>query len=223
MKQNAMLADSAILAAIKRKDIIIKPFLRSRLGSNSYDCRLSKHLAIYLPDNVEDAKFMKQVVTNKIDPTSDEKLYARFQRITRSIVLDAKKPNQVFEFTIPKKGLVLYPGVGYLGCTMEYTETHNLVPFIEGKSSSGRLFFSIHETAGKGDAGFCGYWTLEITVTHNLRVYFGMKVAQLIYYSVEGEVLRPYNKKPDAKYSGQAGKPVPSMMWKNFPEKKLVA
>ena len=74
----------------------------------------------------------------------------------------------------------------------------------------------IHATAGKGDVGFCGYWTLELSASKPVRVYAGMPIAQLIYYKVEGKVERLYGKKKDAKYSDQAKLPKESMMWKNF-------
>jgi len=54
-------------------------------------------------------------------------------------VLDAKLPNEITQFEIPEEGIILKPGVLYLGSTLEYTETHNTVPFLEGKSSVGRL------------------------------------------------------------------------------------
>lgn len=130
-------------------------------------------------------------------------------------VLDAKKHNQITEFTIPKEGFVLQPGILYLGVTEEYTETHAHVPFLEGKSSVGRLGIDIHATAGKGDVGYCNTWTLEISVSHPVRVYAGMPIGQLIYFSVEGEVKNLYNKKKNAKYTGRTLKPIESMMWKN--------
>jgi dCTP deaminase len=82
----------------------------------------------------------------------------------KSRVLDAKKHNEIEHFEIPKDGYVLHPGTLYLGVTLEYTETHSHVPFLEGKSSTGRLGIDIHATAGKGDVGFCNTWTLEISV-----------------------------------------------------------
>ena len=103
----------------------------------------------------------------------------------------------------------------YLGVTEEYTETHAHVPFLEGKSSTGRLGIDIHATAGKGDVGFCGNWTLEISVKQPVRVYKGMPIGQLIYFPVDGEIAVKYNQKKNAKYSGQPNKPVESMMWKN--------
>lgn len=133
----------------------------------------------------------------------------------REHIIDAKKHNEIEHFEIPDEGFVLYPHVFYLGVTMEYTETHAHVPFLEGKSSTGRLGIDIHATAGKGDVGFCGHWTLEISVKQPVKVYKGMPVGQLIYFPVDGEILVPYNKKGSAKYNAQPDRPVESMMWKN--------
>src|SRR5256885_7910615 len=130
-------------------------------------------------------------------------------------VLDAKKHNLIESFEIPEEGFILQPHVFYLGVTQEYTETHAHVPFLEGKSSTGRLGIDIHATAGKGDVGFCGNWTLEISVKQPVRIYSGMPIGQLIYFPVEGEIEISYDKKKDAKYSGQPDKPVESMMWIN--------
>jgi dCTP deaminase len=130
-------------------------------------------------------------------------------------VLDAKKHNTITYFEIPEEGFVLQPHEFYLGVTEEYTETHAHVPFLEGKSSTGRLGIDIHATAGKGDVGFCGNWTLEISVKQPVRIYKGMPIGQLIYFPVEGEIAVKYNQKSNAKYSGQPNKPIESMMWKN--------
>lgn len=130
--------------------------------------------------------------------------------------LDAKKHNEIHNFEIPEEGFVLQPGELYLGATEEYTETHAHVPFLEGKSSIGRLGIDIHATAGKGDVGFCNYWTLEISCIKPVRVYAGMPVGQLIYFAVEGDIQHFYNKKPSAKYIQKTPKPMESMMWKNF-------
>jgi dCTP deaminase len=133
----------------------------------------------------------------------------------REHILDAKKHNEIEYFEIPEEGFVLYPHIFYLGTTAEYTETHAHVPFLEGKSSTGRLGIDIHATAGKGDVGFCNTWTLEISCAQPVRVYAGMPIGQLIYFVVEGEVETLYNKKGNAKYNGRTIKPVESMMWKN--------
>jgi dCTP deaminase len=175
-----ILSDKKILEAIDAGQIVIEPFDRSCLGTNSYDVHLGKNLALY-----------------------------------KDQVLDAKKHNQVEHFEIPEEGYVLEPGTLYLGVTEEYTETHNSVPFLEGKSSVGRLGIDIHATAGKGDVGFCNTWTLEISVTQKVRVYAGMPIGQLIYFMVEGDIENYYNKKKNAKYNTRTILPVESMMWKN--------
>ncbi len=175
-----ILSDKEILKSIESKEIVIEPFNRNALGTNSYDVHLGKHLATY---------------------TSE--------------VLDAKKHNEVTHFEIPEEGFVVQPGTLYLGVTEEYTETHNSVPFLEGKSSVGRLGIDIHATAGKGDVGFCNSWTLEISCVHPVRIYAGMPIGQLIYFAVEGEIENYYNKKSNAKYNERTIRPVESMMWKN--------
>lgn len=133
-----------------------------------------------------------------------------------SEILDAKSHNPIHHIEIPEEGFVLQPGTLYLGSTVEYTESHAHVPFLEGKSSIGRLGIDIHATAGKGDVGFCNHWTLEISCIMPVRVYAGMPVGQLIYFEVEGEIENFYNKKQSAKYIQRSPLPQESMMWKNF-------
>lgn len=133
----------------------------------------------------------------------------------RDRVLDAKKHNEIEHIEIGPEGFVLQPGTLYLGVTEEYTETHNAVPFLEGKSSVGRLGIDIHATAGKGDVGFCNTWTLEISCVQPVRIYAGMPVGQLIYFAVDGDIENYYNKKKNAKYNERTVRPVESMMWKN--------
>jgi len=137
--------------------------------------------------------------------------------VYQDAALDARENNRVKEFRIPREGYVLIPGQLYLGVTEEYTETHGYVPFLEGKSSVGRLGIDIHSTAGKGDEGFCNYWTLEMSVKVPVRIYAGMPVGQLIYFEISGRVERSYSKKKSAKYRKVSAHPTPSRMFLNFP------
>jgi dCTP deaminase len=134
----------------------------------------------------------------------------------RDGALDSRRPNAIEEFRIPERGFVLVPGQLYLGVTEEYTETHHYVPFLEGKSSVGRLGIDIHSTAGKGDVGFCNYWTLEMSVKLPVRVYAGMPIGQLIYFEVSGKVAHGYDTKRSAKYRTVSSHPTPSRMHLNF-------
>ncbi len=95
------------------------------------------------------------------------------------LALDARKDNETDTFIIPTTGRILSPGVLYLGRTIERTHTPHHVPKIGGRSSTGRLGIAIHITAGFGDVGFNGTWTLEISVVHPVRIYPGMRIAQL--------------------------------------------
>jgi dCTP deaminase len=174
---------------------------------------------------LSDSRILEEIEkqTIKIEPYNREYLgsnsydvhLGKYLATYNDKVLDAKKHNKINSFEIPDEGFVLQPGELYLGVTEEYTETHSHIPFLEGKSSTGRLGIDIHATAGKGDVGFCGNWTLEISCKLPVRIYKGMPIGQLIYFPVEGEVLVKYNSKKDAKYSGQPDRPVESMMWKN--------
>ncbi|TVR78220.1 MAG: dCTP deaminase [Saprospirales bacterium] len=175
-----ILTDKAIEESIQNGEIVIEPYRRECLGTNSYDVHLGKYLATYCDR-----------------------------------ILDARKHNRVEVFEIPQEGFVLQPGTLYLGVTEEYTETHNAVPFLEGKSSVGRLGIDIHATAGKGDVGFCNTWTLEISCVQPVRVYMGMPIGQLIYFKIAGEVANFYHSKKNPKYAERTIKPVESMMWKN--------
>lgn len=175
-----ILTDIQILAAIENGDIVITPFDRKGLGTNSYDVHLARYFAVYTDD-----------------------------------VLDAKLHNKIEHFEIGPEGFVIQPGELYLGVTEEYTETHCAVPFLEGKSSIGRLGIDIHATAGKGDVGYCNTWTLEISCVKPVRIYAGMPIGQLIYFTVSGKIENLYNKKSDAKYNERTNRPIESMMWKN--------
>jgi dCTP deaminase len=113
-------------------------------------------------------------------------------------------------------GFLLKPGQLYLASTKEYTRTEKYVPFLDGKSSIGRLGITIHCTAGRGDVGFAGHWTMEIHVVQPVMVYAGMPIGQLIYFET-GPVDVSYDEKPGAKYhDGRNPDPQPSRMFRNF-------
>ena len=132
----------------------------------------------------------------KIEPWNEEQLNPNSYNLTlhdellvyEEIILDMKRPNRFRRVTIPDDGLVLQPNQLYLGRTIEHTETHNLVPMLEGRSSIGRLGLFVHVTAGFGDVGFCGYWTLEMFAVQPVRIYPKVQVCQIFYHTLEGDV-----------------------------------
>ncbi|OGB83652.1 dCTP deaminase [candidate division TM6 bacterium RIFCSPHIGHO2_12_FULL_32_22] len=125
--------------------------------------------------------------------------------------LDMKRMHDVQKLTIPEEGLIIQPGILYLGRTLEYTSTENCVPMIEGRSSIGRLGLFIHITAGFGDVGFKGFWTLEIFCVQPIKIYPGVEICQIFYHTIEGE----YSKYASNKYQNNQGIQ-PSMLYKDF-------
>lgn len=125
--------------------------------------------------------------------------------------LDMKKHNRTKEIIIPEEGLVLQPGRLYLGCTNEYTHTDKYVPMIEGRSSVGRLGIMVHATAGFGDIGFSGKWTLEISCIHPVRIYPNVEICQIYFHDIAGL----YELYKGGKYQGSM-EAKPSMMYLDF-------
>ncbi|MEE2641015.1 MAG: dCTP deaminase [Planctomycetota bacterium] len=107
-------------------------------------------------------------------------------------VLDMRKPNATERLTIPPEGFVLEPHRLYLARTVEKTETHDLVPMIEGRSSIGRLGLFVHVTAGFGDVGFRGFWTLEMFAVQPIRIYAGVEICQIFYHEIAGDQIVEY-------------------------------
>ncbi|MDR2505003.1 MAG: dCTP deaminase [Oscillospiraceae bacterium] len=128
-------------------------------------------------------------------------------------VLDMKRDNPTRSVTIPREGIVLTPGALYLGRTLEYTRTDCFVPMLEGRSSIGRLGLYIHVTAGFGDVGFKGFWTLEMHCIHPIRIYPFVSICQIYYHSIEGDYV-PYT---SGKYQGNTDVEA-SKMYKEFNE-----
>lgn len=131
-----------------------------------------------------------------IDPFNEAQLNPNSYNLTlhdelmiyEEVELDMRKPNRVRRLAIPAEGLVVQPRQLYLGRTVERTETRNFVPMIEGRSSIGRLGLFVHVTAGFGDVGFRGFWTLEMFAIQPVRVYPGVPVCQIFYHEIRGTI-----------------------------------
>lgn len=148
---------------------------------------------------------------NQLGPNSYNLRLHRELLVYESKVLDMKAKHKLNSLVIPEEGLVLEPGRLYLGRTIEYTRTDNLVPMLEGRSSVGRLGLFIHVTAGFGDVGFNGYWTLEMFCAQPIRIYAGVELCQIFYHTIHGE----YDRYDSDKYQNNQGIQ-PSMLYKEF-------
>ncbi len=149
--------------------------------------------------------------SSRINPNSyNLRLYNELLVYTDE-VLDMKKPLATRRLEIPPEGLVLQPGKLYLGRTFEYTETNHFVPMLEGRSSVGRLGLYIHVTAGFGDVGFSGYWTLEIQCVQPVKIYPMVEICQIYYHTIDG-AFECYH---SGKYQRNTGIQ-PSLIYKDF-------
>lgn len=134
--------------------------------------------------------------------------------IYEDYTLDMKKENAYKKIIIPPEGMLIEPNRLYLGRTKEYTETDKLVPMLEGRSSVGRLGLFVHVTAGFGDVGFCGYWTLEIHCIQPIKIYADVEICQIYYHAIEGD----YDRYTSGKYQNNKGVQ-PSLLYKDFEKK----
>jgi len=122
-------------------------------------------------------------------------------RVYDSDPLDMKNENTSHGITIPEEGLLLEPHRLYLGRTIEYTATDGFVPMLEGRSSIGRLGLFVHVTAGFGDVGFKGFWTLEVFCVQPIRIYAGVEICQVFYHTILGD----YESYSGGKYQDNTG------------------
>lgn len=142
-------------------------------------------------------EIQKNLGTNiKITPFRQENLNPNSYNLTlheevmvyEEVVLDMRKPNRVRRMTIPEEGLVISPNHLYLARTVEETETHNLVPMIEARSSIARLGLFVNVTAGFGDVGFQGCWTLEMFAVQPIRIFPNIPICQILFHEIRGDI-----------------------------------
>lgn len=187
-----VLTGAAIRAAIDDGRIEIDPWVPEHVGPNSVDLRLGSVLKIYQlnrPDQLprrgisgDDGKVYAASISSRDGGMDIE-----------DRILDMRRANPTIDLEIPQEGLVMAPGILYLGCTVERTKSDHFIPKVEGRSSVGRLGIKVHLTAGFGDIGFDGRWTLEIEVTHPIRVYAGERICQVYFTTPHGPIGELYH------------------------------
>ena len=156
--QQGILSGKEIEMETHLGEIDISPFEVSQLNPASYDLTLGDGITVY----------------NKVWKSGS--------------YLDPKVDNPTNSFKMGPEGFILKPGIGYLMHTRESVGTNKYVPAIDGKSSIGRLFVLVHVTAGLGDPGFYGQYTLEVLATYPIRLYPGMRICQIRFFTIRGEV-----------------------------------
>ncbi len=203
MSDHGILGGKEIVKAVERGDIVVDPFDPSHVNPVSLDLRLGSKVSVY-----------DRVVRARLNGEKGEEDGTLFETIYGTC-LDMAQPNGVVSFDIGPKGWMLRPGILYLMHTHERVLSKKHVPVLDGKSSIGRLGIKIHETAGFGDPGFDGQYTLEVTAVQPVRVYAGSRFCQIRFHEISGE----FGSYADhaSNYRGElALGPVPSRAWKMF-------
>lgn len=174
-----ILSDRDLAHEISYGGIEIEPFdFGTQLQPNSVDIRLGHEFSTYNPADgvVVDVKDKLDNITDTFEVTEDE-------------------------------GIAIHPDDFYLANTIERIEIPDyLEADLFGRSSVGRLGVEVHSTAGLFDAGFSGEAVLEIStdVDFPVRVYPGMRIAQLVFKELKHPANNPYNAE-DNKYQNQEG------------------
>lgn len=97
---------------------------------------------------------------------------------------------------LPPLTLVLAHTIEYIGPTVA-----DLEPVMSGRSTLARWGVQVHLSAGWGDPGFCGRWTLELINFRKRPVWLpvGSRVASVGFFGVAGcstLYTREYNRGP---------------------------
>lgn len=219
-------SDRAIADAVVRKAIVIDPFDAAQLNPASYDMTLGDKVSVYSDWVLDERVIAKEVAEDPfrkalavavdiglfpqrpLEPRDGRHLVPHFT----DVPYDVKTEPNVFSFTIGEEGWVLKPGILYLMHTREVIGPGAYVATADGKSSLGRLGIVVHQTAGYVDPGFVGQITLEVTVSNPIRVYAGMRFAQVRFHTTLGE-----SSGYKGNYVGEHARgPVPSRAWKQF-------
>jgi dCTP deaminase len=172
----AVLTGTAIGERIKAGNIQVDPFDESLINYDgvSIDVRLGDNILV-----------AKQHCPTPIVPGQD--CSDRFTELLRMVGC----------------GWILKPGFFYLATTFEMIGSSAYRPILHGKSTVARCGVAIHQ-AGICEPFFFGQITLEVTAAIEVMVRPGMRIGQVEFHTVEGEIV-PYK----GRYNGQSG-PTPA-------------
>lgn len=183
-----ILSDRDIIKRVKEGGLVIEPFKEEYVQPSTVDLELDSKLRV-------------------------------FNNFELGVIDLRQKEDPSREVEISEKGFIIHPNEFLLGSTVErFKIPLDLAGKIEGRSSLGRLGLIIHATAGYIDPGFCGDITFEISNISRtpIKIYAGMRIAQICFLKMSGPVGRPYGSKElGSKYQGQKG-PTSSRAWKEF-------
>ena len=199
-----ILSDKTILQEMEAGNIIISEFKQEHLNPNSVDLTLAPLMKIYPKKyiNVNSYNELPSYIKESSVQTAPASFEYRYEK-----PLDPREKQEVIEFIIPDEGFVLVPNEVYLyACNERIGCKKNICAQVQAKSSLGRLGLDIViGPAGFIDTGFEGSLVLELRATRPIIVYPNMKICQIKFERVEGEILESYDKKSGSKYMNQTG------------------
>jgi dCTP deaminase len=143
-----------------------------------------------------------RITIDEFDPERVEPNSYAF-RLARDIlwyeqdVLECFEAPKARRISMGAEGFVLQPGRFYLGSTMEAMGSAHYAATLYANRSASTLGVWIQFSAPLGHSGSVFPWTLEMTVAHPVRVYPGMVIGKLAFWTMQGEA-REYR----GKYTG---------------------
>jgi dCTP deaminase len=184
-----MLSDRDIIEEYSKGSIIIDPFNPAHLQPASYDVHLDDMILLpfgqpYTPHLGYLTSWLEEKVQHddaRFDPGSNS-------QVLRKHYLQPR--DEIEQFWIPPSGVAL-------GATHELITLAPDAPLaadIAGCSSLGRWWLFVHVTAGFIDPGWSGRLTLELYNASPwwLRLWAGMRIAQLRFYEMRTPAIRSY-------------------------------
>lgn len=154
---------------------------------------------------IEPLETEKQVQSACIDLRLGDKF--KVFRHTQEPFIDSKNPKEYLE-EMDTRGepFILHPKEFILGITRErITLPSDMVAYVDGRSSLGRLGITAHITSGWVDPGFSGKLVLEVSNLGKMpvKLFPGMRICKLILIKLTSPSEMPYNIRADAKYKNQ--------------------
>jgi dCTP deaminase len=202
--RNMLLSDKRILELMVEGRVIIEPFERESLGTNSYDVRLGQFY--YLPNERQLGRLHANDGPVKTLMLWDERDSAGYWLGPYDALAEEGPSDFAKEYFPPvldwqhRPGFIFVPaGQTVLAHTIEVVGGRSgVTASMRSRSSIGRSGLCVCRAAGLGDVGYVSRWTLEISnasTSHRL-IPVGARVAQMLFYDV-GET--------EAEYAGKYG------------------
>lgn len=156
-------------------------------------CMFDKLVTPYNPTNVGPASI-------------DLCLGDHFVEIVGDGIIDSREADSLEGSEMVADAIIVQPGATILATTEESLRLpDSLSAEVTGRSTVGRLFIQVHQTAGFIDPGFRGEVTLEIANTGRrpVKLYAGDRICQAIFMELKEPARRPYT--VTGQYNNQSG------------------